>query len=68
MTEDEKNVSFSTDEANAFMQDLREETDRAAVIIGAAKIDLLLYQLLQKYLLPSPTSDDGRIWVSHLEL
>ena len=58
MTEDEKNIPFLVDEINAFIRDLREETDRAAVIIGAAKIDLLLYQLLQKYLLPSPTSND----------
>lgn len=55
---DEKNSTFELDEFNAFLKDLMDETDRAAVIIGAAKLDLLLYQLLQKYLLPNSTSDD----------
>ena len=41
-----------------FMREFSAETDRAAVIIGAAKLDYLLYQLLSKFLLPSPTSND----------
>jgi hypothetical protein len=41
-----------------FMNQFVEETDRAAVILGAAKIDLLLFQILDKYLLPTPHSED----------
>lgn len=58
MSKEKKPTSFHVDAVNEFMADLRNETDRAAVIIGAAKLDLLLYQLLQKYLLPSPTTED----------
>lgn len=43
---------------NAFIEDFKKESDRAAVIVGAAKLDLLLFQLLQKVLLPSTTSTD----------
>jgi hypothetical protein len=43
---------------NSFINDIKKESDRAAVIIAAAKIDLLLYQLIMKFLLPSPTSRD----------
>ena len=41
-----------------FMRDFRTESDRAAVILGAAKLDVLLYQLLQRYLRPCTTSRD----------
>lgn len=41
-----------------FMNQFIEETDRAAVILGAAKIDMLLLQILDKYFLPNPNSDD----------
>jgi len=40
------------------MNQFMEETDRAAVILGAAKIDMLLLQILDKYLLPNPTAED----------
>jgi len=42
----------------AFVEDFKKESDRAAVIVGAAKLDLLLYQLLQKALLPCTGSSD----------
>lgn len=42
----------------AFIGELTKETDRAAVILGAAKLDLLLYQILQKYLVPISGSED----------
>ena len=45
--------SFAT-----FMDQFLGESDRAAVILGAAKIEYLLSQLLDKYLLPCPTSSD----------
>lgn len=42
-----------------FMDEFVTESDRAAVILGAAKIEALLGQILDKHLLPSPsTSDD----------
>lgn len=41
-----------------FTEDFLNESDRAAVILGAAHIDILLYQYLQKALLPTPTSQD----------
>lgn len=42
----------------AFIEDFKKESDRAAVIVGAAKLDLLLYQLLQRVLLPSTSAVD----------
>lgn len=42
-----------------FVREFKNESDRAAVILGAAKLDLLLYQLIEKYLLPSPTGKDN---------
>lgn len=42
-----------------FMNQFIGESDRAAVILGAAKVELLLGQILDKFLLPSAaTSDD----------
>jgi hypothetical protein len=40
------------------MQEFVAESDRAAVILGAAKIDAVLGQILDKYLLPSPSASD----------
>jgi len=42
----------------AFLDEFGKESDRAAVILGAAQLDILLYQLIQAFLLPSPTSSD----------
>ena len=41
-----------------FLDKFKEESDRAVVIVGVAKLDSLLYQILKKALLPSPTSSD----------
>jgi hypothetical protein len=41
-----------------FIHEFKNETDRAAVIVGAAKLDLVMYQILQRFFLPSPRSDD----------
>lgn len=41
-----------------FLSEFIKETDRAAVVLGAAKIDLLLYQILQKHFVPVPGSKD----------
>jgi hypothetical protein len=46
------------DTFNRFIEDIRTESDRAAVILAAAKIDLLLYQILSKFFLPSTSSRD----------
>ncbi len=41
-----------------FMNEFAKESDRAAVVLGAAKLDLQLYQLLQKVLLPNTSGRD----------
>lgn len=41
-----------------FLSEFVKESDRAAVILGAAKIDSLLGKILEKYLLPCPGSSD----------
>ena len=42
-----------------FADDFTGESDRAAVIIGAAKIDILLYLLLKAVLKPSSSNQDS---------
>jgi hypothetical protein len=42
----------------AFVDEFKSETDRAAVILGPAKNDTLLAQLLDRHLLPSLSSTD----------
>lgn len=46
------------DEYKNFVKDFADESDRAAVIVGTAKLDLLLYQILQRALFPIPRSSD----------
>lgn len=46
------------EEFRAFASEFLNETDRAAVILGAAKLDILLYQVLQKYLVPNTSGSD----------
>jgi DNA-binding MltR family transcriptional regulator len=41
-----------------FYNNLKSESDRAAVILGTSKIELLLLQIIQKHLLPCPASKD----------
>jgi hypothetical protein len=45
--------AFST-----FIKEFKDESDRAAVILGAAKLDILLYQLLKTSLRPSTSRSD----------
>jgi hypothetical protein len=40
------------------ISEFKNESDRAAVILGAAKLDYLLYQILYKFLLPNVGSRD----------
>lgn len=41
-----------------FLKEFTGESDRAAVILGAAQLDILLSQHIKALLLPSPTSND----------
>ena len=52
------NREIDWDEFQGFIKEFEDETDRAAVILGAAKLDTLLYQLLGKFFLPSPAGRD----------
>jgi DNA-binding MltR family transcriptional regulator len=57
----EEATSVSNPEMEEFIKFLREfakESDRAAVILGAAKIDTQLYQILQKALIPCASGRD----------
>lgn len=41
-----------------FVTEFRDESDRASVILGAAKLDLVMYQILREYLISAPGSSD----------
>lgn len=41
-----------------FVNEFRDESDRASVILGAAKLDLVMYQILREYLIAGPNSTD----------
>ncbi len=45
-------------ELRVFVSEFEAESDRAAVILGAAKLDLLLYQVLGRVFSPPPTGID----------
>lgn len=51
-------VTHQLSEFKKFAEEFSSESDRAAVILGAAKLDILLFQLLQKVLRPSTTRND----------
>jgi hypothetical protein len=53
-----KELSPSAADFVRFAKEFAGESDRAAVIVGAAKLDLLLQQILGAYLLPSATTRD----------
>lgn len=46
------------DRFKAFVEEFKNESDRAAVILGAAKVDSLLAQILDRHLRPSLSSND----------
>jgi hypothetical protein len=46
------------DSFTSFVEEFKDESDRAAVILGAAKLDALLGQILDRHLLPSLSSND----------
>ena len=41
----------------SFINEFKAESDRAAVILGVAKLDVLLYQLIAKVMLPGFVCD-----------
>ncbi|MCM2358293.1 MAG: hypothetical protein NDI77_09100 [Geobacteraceae bacterium] len=45
-------------EYKSFVDEFKNESDRAAVILGAAKLDLVMYQILQAYFVSAPGSKD----------
>jgi hypothetical protein len=53
---DSKDLRF--EEFTEFLEEFKNESDRAAVILGVSKLDLLLYQLLRKVLVPITQKTD----------
>lgn len=53
MSNETDTSGFST-----FLREFMGESDRAAVVLGAAKLDLLLRQIIEKVLLASPGKSD----------
>ena len=41
-----------------FLEEFKNESDRTVVILGAAKLEYILYQLLQRFLIPSVGNTD----------
>jgi hypothetical protein len=57
----EKDDDISPEDVNAFCafaDEFKNESDRAAVILGAAKIDLILHEILRRFLVATPTGQD----------
>lgn len=51
-------IDHDVTEFYKFVEEFMAESDRAAVILGAAKLDLLLFQILQRVLRPCTSSKD----------
>ena len=51
-------IEYDMDAFGALIEEFKKESDRAAVILEVARLDILLYQLLVSVLLPSVTKDD----------
>ena len=51
-------TNMDAKEIERILDELQEESDRSAVILGTAMLDKLLFQLLEKFLLPSKESKD----------
>ena len=47
-----------SDDLKEFVDEFKTESDRAAVLLGSAKIDALLYQILDQFLKPTVGSRD----------
>ncbi|MBA7585148.1 hypothetical protein ES708_27118 [subsurface metagenome] len=60
MNDQEKKHGYHPiDFLDSFIKGLENEGDRATVILVASKLELILSQILQKYLIPVPDSEDG---------
>ncbi len=55
---EKKRELFDHGSFNKFVDEFKNESDRAAVVLGAAKLDLVLYQIIQAYLIPTSTGKD----------
>jgi DNA-binding MltR family transcriptional regulator len=55
---EEKRGELALKEFREFINEFKGESDRAAVILGAAKLDLMLNQILLKVLFPNASSQD----------
>jgi DNA-binding MltR family transcriptional regulator len=53
-----KKESIDLEGFDSFLLEFKGETDRAAVILGAAKLDYLLYQILSNYFVPCAGGSD----------
>lgn len=53
-----KKRTLDWDSFEEFITEFRDESDRASVILGAAKLDLVMYQILREYLISAPGSSD----------
>jgi len=58
MTNKKKHVDPGVTNVRRFVDEFKAESDRAAVILGAAKLDSVLAQILDRYMLPSLSSSD----------
>lgn len=58
MTQKKIEKNIDTIQFKEFVDEFKNETDRAAVVLGAAKLDQLLYRMIQAFLIPSTTSKD----------
>ncbi|WP_304546447.1 hypothetical protein [Sulfurimonas microaerophilic] len=52
------NHGMTSEEFEKFANEFKTESDRAAVILGASQLDLLLYQILERFLLPCTSGKD----------
>ncbi|WOD28742.1 hypothetical protein RYH70_01500 [Alloalcanivorax xenomutans] len=52
------NYRITVEEFERFTEEFKNESDRAAVILGASQLDILLYQMLEGHLLPNPSGKD----------
>lgn len=55
---DKQQYDIHNADLSEFVNEFTNESDRASAIIGAAKLDYLLYQCLSKFLLPNPSNND----------
>lgn len=58
MTDSDQPSDHDWDAYEAFVREFKDESDRAAVILGVAKLDSQMYQILKRLLGPTPNRDD----------